>query len=188
MALSIQTQPAILGYNITKPQLSIEQPKATVEGSLTLTKTKIVATLPKVQISQEQAFNESGLKNVRAFGEDAVNYAKSKMHESVGRIAEQGTQMANIHLGGNVFAQQAAYNAFDQFDHEFGMVTMPRSGAQISVQEGSLDIQVTDGKITGKIRARKPILDHKPGKLEIFMKQYNSISINFEGENLDLKL
>ena len=188
MVLSIQTQPAILAYNISKPQQSIQQPKATVEGSLSLPQVRVEATLPKITIDQTQAFNESGLKNVTAFSDDYVSYAKSKMQESIGRIAEQGTQMTEIHLGGNAIASQGAYNAYDQFDHEFGMVTMPRSGAQIDVIEGSVDIRVIEGELTGKIRAQKPIIDYQPGKVERYMQQYNSISFKYLGESLDLKL
>jgi len=188
MALQIRTTPAILGHNTIKPQLSIEQPKAQVEGSISFAKVQIETTLPKVTIDQDQAFNESGLKNMTAFSEDYVNFAKQKMQESTGRIAEQGNQLTDIHLGGDRIADQALYNAFDQFYHEFGMVTIPRSGAQIDVIEGQVNTSVVEGQITGKIRAQKPIIDHQQGRVERYMEQYNSISIKYLGEKVDLQV
>lgn len=188
MALSIQTQPAILNYNINKGQLSIEQPRPQVEAGLSLPQIRVEGTTPRITIDQTQAFNESGLKTVSAFSQDYVNYAKSKMQESVGRIAEQGTQMTDIHLGGNAIASQAAYNAYDQFYGEFGMVTMPRTRPQIQVIEGNLDIRVTEGQITGKIVPGKPQINYRPGNVERYMAQYNSISIRYEGENLDYQI
>jgi len=188
MAMQIRTTPAVLNYHTVKPSQSIEQPKAQVEGSISFAKVKIAGTLPKVTIDQEQAFNESGLKNVKAFSADYVAYAKQKMQESIGRIASQGTEMTNVHLGGNAIADQASYNAFDQFDHEFGMVTMPKSGAQTNVIEGQLNISVQDGEITGSIRAQKPVVDNTPGRVEKYMKQYNSITIKYLGENVNLQV
>lgn len=188
MALSIQTTPAILAWNVTKPQQSIEQPKATVEGSLTLLKTKVEATLPKITIDQTQAFNESGLKTVRALGDEHVNFAKQKMQEGIGRRAQQGNQLAKISDHGNPISQQAAYNAYDQFLREFGMVTMPRSGPDIDVVEGQIDVQVTEGELTGNIRAQKPIVNYQQGRIERYMQRYNSITIQYEGDNVDLQV
>ena len=188
MALSIQTQPAILNYNITKSQLSIEQPRPQVEAGLSLPQVRVEATLPKITIDQTQAFNESGLKTVQAFSDEYVSYAKARMQESVGRIAEQGTQMTDIHLGGNAIAEQASYNAYDQFYGEFGMVTMPRSRPEIQVREGNININVTEGQITGKIIPGKPQINYRPGNVERYMAQYNSISIRYEGENLDYQI
>lgn len=188
MALQINTTPAILGQNITKSKLSIEQPKPQVEGSISFANVRVEATLAKVTIDQDQAFNEAGIKNIKAFSEDYVNFAKQKMQESIGRIAEQGNQLTDIHLGGDPIADQALYNAFDQFYHEFGMVTMPRTGAQIDVVEGRVDTSVEEGQITGKIRAQKPIIKYQQGRVERYMEQYSSISIKYLGEKVDLQV
>jgi len=188
MALSIRTQPAILGHNISKPQQSIEQPRAVVEGSLTFAKTEVEVSLPEIRIDQTQAFNESGLKTVKAFSDDYVAYAKQKMQESIGRIAEQGTQLTQVHLGGDQIAEQANYNAYEQFYNEFGMVTMPRTGPEITVIPGDVNTRVTPGEISGSIRAQKPIINYQPGQVERYMQQYNSIQIDYVGEHVDIKL
>ena len=188
MAFQINTTPAILGHNIIKPQVSIEQPKAQVEGSISFAQVRVEATLPKVTIDQDQAFNESGLKNNKAFSEDNISFAQQKMHEGVGRITSQGNDLADIQYGGNPIADQGFYNAYDQFYHEFGMVTMPRSGAQIDVIEGTVDITVQEGQITGSIRAQKPIISYQQGRIERYMEQYSSISIKYIGEKVDMKV
>ncbi len=188
MALEIRTKPALIGIKRTPGNQSIEQPKAKVEGSISFAKVNIESTLPKVQIDQNQSFNESGLKDNKTFSSDYVNFAKQKMQESMGRIADQGNQLAEIHLGGDPIADQALYNAFDQFYHEFGMVTMPRTRPEITVIEGKIDTKVQEGKIEGKIVPQKPILNYKVGKTEAYLKQMNSISIEYLGERLDLKV
>lgn len=188
MALQINTTPISLSYQTTKPRQSMEQPKATVEGSLSLPKSQVEVTLPKVTIDQTQAFNESGLKTPSALADDIVSYAKQKMQESIGRIASQGTELSNVHQGGNPIADQALFNAFDQFYSEFGMVTMPRSRPQIDVIEGSVSLNVTEGELTGKIVAQKPNVEYEPGRVNFNVDRYNSISIRYVGEQLDLRV
>lgn len=188
MALDIKTRPAVLTTNVSKPIHSIEQPKAKWNGSITMSSVKVEGTLAKVTIDQEAAFNESGIKNNEAFLQDSVSYALQKMSEGVSRRTSQGDQFAKISQGGNPIAEQALQNAFGQFQHEFGMVTMPRSGAQIDVVEGTLDIQVTDGGLEGGYEPGKVIVDYQAGKVERSMEQYNSITIKYIGESLDLKV
>jgi len=148
----------------------------------------VEVSLPKITIDQDQAFNESGLKNVKAFRDDNTAYAKQKMQESMGRVASQGTEMTNVHTGMNAIAEQAVTNAFDQFLGEFGMVTMPRTRPQVDVIDGQIDIQVEEGQNTKRYVAQKPEIEVQNGKVNKYMKQYGSISIRYVGENVDLSV
>lgn len=188
MALRINTTNAILNYDISKATLSIKQPQAQIEGETKLPKVIINKTLPKITIDQTQPFNESGLKTISAFSAEAVNYAKSMMESSKARIAGQGDELTNIHLDGNPIADQALYNAFDQFYGEFGMVTMPKSKPNIQVQEGTLDIRLESGSIDKNVKPRKPEIEYNKGGVRYYLKQKNSISIKYIGENIDYKL
>jgi len=188
MALEIRTTPAILGIQRTPSNHSIEQPQAEWNGSLTLPIIHVEGTVSRVTIDQEDAFNESGLKNNEAFRQDSIAFALQKMAEGTSRRASQGDALAKINEGGDPIPDQALQNAYDQFLHEFGMVTMPRSGAKIDVIEGTLDIQVIEGEINGEFETHKPIIDYQPSKVERYMEQYNSISITYLGESLDFKL
>lgn len=188
MALQIRTTQAVLGHRTINARQSIQQPKAQVEGFISHAQVRVEATLPKVTINQTQAFNESGLKTIDAFSADYVAYAKQKMQESIARISEQGDQLANVHEGGEQIADQALYNAFDQFYNEFGMVTMPRSRPQIDVIEGTVDIEIKQGEITGTIRAQKPVVEYQPGKVEKYMEQYDSILIRYIENRVNLQV
>lgn len=187
MALEIRTTPALIAIRTTPGKQSIEQPRAEVEGSISLASVRIEGTLPKVKIDQNQTFNESGLKDIKTFSSDNVNFAYQKMQESIGRIAEQGTQMTDIHLGGDAIADQASYNAYGQFEHEFGMVTMPRTKPVVTVVKGTLDITVNEGQNNTKVVAKKVISSYERGKVETYLQQKKSISIKYLGERVDLK-
>lgn len=187
MAMEIRTTPAVVGINRTPGKQSIEQPWATVEGSLELPKVSITTTQPKIKIDQNQSFNESGLKDIKAFADDYVSFAKQKMEEGKARIVDQGNQLTDIHLGGNPLADQGLYNAYDQFHNEFNMVTMPRTRPTTEVIEGTVDIQVQEAKVSG-FKASKPIISYDPGKIEYYMQSMNSIRFKYLGENVDLKV
>jgi len=68
------------------------------------------------------------------------------------------------------------------------MVTMPRTRPQIDLIEGQVNINVTEGQNNQRVVAQKPRIDYQPGKIERYMKQYNSISIRYLGEKVDMKV
>lgn len=188
MSLEIRTTPAILEINRTPGKQSIEQANVNVNGSISFAKVRVEGTVSKVSIDQNQCFNESGLKDNKTFSNDSANYAKQKMQESIRKIVEQGNRLKDIHLGGSAIADNARYNSVDQFTHEFGMVSMPNSRPRIDVTEGQLDINVEKGQITGKIISNKPNINYQVGKVETSLKQYNSISIKYLDERLNLQV
>jgi len=187
MKITMQSQMARIAMRTTPAQQEIEQPSANFEMKTTHAKVEITSTLPKVNIDQIEAFNESGLKTFKALTADMAAKAKSIMQENIGRIVEQGNQMADIQSGADVVAETADDNAFGQFAKEFGMVTMPTSGPDITLQEGQVDIQVNEGDVEVNSSPNKPIHNYQRGKLEIYLEQMNSLEIDVVEEHVDLK-
>ena len=188
MAMEIRTTNALIGVNRTPAKLDIKQPQAEVDRKITHAQVNVELSLPKIQIDQTQAFAESGLKKPLDLTAEIAQYSKSKMEESTGRIAEQGDALTDIHTGADVIADQALYNAYDQFSTEYNMVTMPRSRPEITVIEGDLDIKVKEGTIDEQTEIRRPEINNKAGKVEVYLKQRNSISMKYVGDSFDMKL
>lgn len=186
--MRITTKPAILGHTINKPQHSIEQPQSEYQGTTSYSQVRVEATLPRVTIDQTAAFSDSGRKNIEDFLSDNINYGKQVHSAAVGRTAAQGSALQDIHKGGYPIISNAIQNSIDQFINEFGMVTMPRSRPKIDVIEGQLDIQVADGQINGSFTQNQPIINYKAGNIERYMEQYNSINIEYLGEDVDLQV
>lgn len=188
MELRITTTPALLGLNRTPGKLDMQQPKADQEIHTEQAKVKIQSTQPKILIDQTQCFSESGLKPISDFSRENAQYGISKMYDSVARISEQGTELSNIQDPSNKFAEQGLYNAYDQFQVDYNMVTMPRSKPNITVIEGKTDITVEGGTVNHNVKVNKPIVDFKPGKVEIYIRQMNSINIEAVPSKLDKKV
>lgn len=177
MRLVMQSQPAILGYRTNNAQTKMHTAQAKLELEIQDSKLEMTSELPKIQIDQSQCFSESGLKSSRELTAENAANALQQMQASVGRIADQGNQMANIGTGANVIAEQAYFNAYDQFATDYNMVTMPKSRPKITVIEGRINFSANRAKVVGTPRLSKPEIDYTPGKVEYSMQQYQKLTI-----------
>ena len=177
--LTIQTTPARLSINRTPEQQSIQQEQYTLNLETSLPKVRVESTLPKITIDQSQPFAESGRKGIADLMAENVSYSVNQMYASIGRIAEQGTQMTNVHINPNAISDQAYYNAYEQFDREWNYGTMPRSRPRIDVIEGQVDIQVTEGRVNNYTQKSRVDYNYTPSKVQVAVAQYHSININY---------
>lgn len=188
MRLEMRSQNAYIGIETKNATISLEQPKASVDIKTEQPKVHIESTLAKVQIDQSQCFSESGLKSIFELISDNSNRAMSQMLSNAGRIADEGNQMADVTSGADVVAENADYNAFGQFSGEFGMVTMPKSRPKIRVIEGNNNINFSGGTVDINVRLNKVRVDYSPGKVNISLRQKNSLEITVIGDKFDIKV
>lgn len=177
MSLQIQQTRGQIGIQTSPGQMQIESPKQTLEMSVSQAVVIVDSDSAKITIDQSRCFSESGLKGITDFMADAVGFAKSQMLQSMGRIAEQGNQLTDIHLTTTAIGDQGVYNAYDQFIYDYNMETMPKSRPVINVIEGKLDIRVQEGQINNTTKIQKANLSYRHGSVQISMLQYPSISI-----------
>lgn len=178
LRLEMNTTRGQIGMQSSPPRLSLETTQKTLNLTTTQPKVRVEATLPKISIDQSQCFSEAGLKGIVDFAAEYVSYAKSKMYESMARIAEQGNALTDIQYGGSPLADQALYNAYDQFMNEFNYGTVPRSRPRISLQEGQLDIKVTEGRVENRTAVQKPVVQYQKGNLQIYLATQPSIEMH----------
>lgn len=188
MKIQIKTTPALIGQDSQKSSLSIRQRKAEQSISAPLPRVNIESTLPKIKIDQSQCFSESGLKSCAELTADNASYGVQKMYESIARIADQGTQLSNIHESDDKIVSQAYYNAYDQFSTDYNMVTMPRSRPQITLVEGATKVNVTGGTVRHDAKANAPEITYNAGKLDLYLRQKNSIQISVKNVTSTLDL
>lgn len=187
MRLVMQSTRARIGIEKTPHTQQIEQPHADFQLQTQHAKVQIRQTHAKVQIDQTKPFAESGLKGFLALTAENAQIARSLFLSGTAQIAEQGNEMSDIHKGYDAVVNQADANAFTKFNRDYGLVTMPRSRPDISIIEGKVDIQVIEGKVTNNTRARKPVHNYRQGKVSVYLAQRNSLNIQVEGSQLDLK-
>lgn len=186
MRIVMQSQMALIGLKTNNAQMKQHYVQPVIEMETTTGELNMKVDLPKIEIDQQQCFSESGLKGILELSSDNVKAAVQQMYASVGRIADQGNQLSNFHEG-NAIADQAYYNAYDQFDNEFNMVTMPMSRPKITVIEGRVNMDPTRTQIKFNPKLSKPELEYTPGRVDIYLRQKNELLIRVEGQNVDLK-
>lgn len=186
--LSIQSQPALIGIQTTLAKLEMRSQLPVVQIEQQQAQVIQNTTKPKILIDQSACFSEEGHKTNKELIEENAQLSISAMYQSIGRIVDQGNQMADIRRGmPNVIANQGYDNAYTQFEHEYNYGTIPINRPQIDYIPGTVDIQVQGG--TARLTPQKGTVEYQyaPGKVEIYMKQMNSISIQVEGSMLDMK-
>jgi len=184
MRIQMESQMGRIGMRTQPSQLQIEQPKADYELIIDEPKVRVESTLPKVQISQQQAFSESGLKGILELTSETAQIAKQLMFQGMSRVNQQGDELADIHKP-DPLPDHAKYNAYDQFKKDYNVATMPKSGPDIEVIEGVLDIQVEEGNVDIQSKPNNPVIDYRMGKVEIYMDQYPSLKIWVSGNQFD---
>ncbi|TLS50647.1 hypothetical protein FE782_19605 [Paenibacillus antri] len=105
--------------------------------------------------------------------------------ETIGKIAEEGDQLAAIHKGGNAIAALA-----QDIRLEFGQYRFEGpagfDNVDISYQAGKANIEVQDGKIHVNARVNPPVHEYTRGKLDIYMQQYNKVEFTPPPPQIDV--
>ncbi len=178
--LQIRTTWAKLGMESQKAQIEIEQPKyPQLDIQTQPLSLEMRSTPPRILIDQSRCFAESGIKGNGELISDNASYGFQKGLEAIGRIVDQGNQMADFHRGDPI-PDQAIDNAYDQFLREWNMVTMPRSRPDIQVIEGNVDIQVNEARVINNSVPQPVRLTYRPGSLNIYLAQRNSIEFSVD--------
>ncbi len=108
--------------------------------------------------------------------------------KGIERRVSQGNQMIDIHKDFNPISQQADYNAFELFNKQFTFETMPKSRPKIELKEGKPHIEVHKGRVNFDVKVNKPIINYSRGSVEIYLRQKNSIDIQYVGKEVDKKV
>ncbi|SFE64987.1 hypothetical protein SAMN04324257_02404 [Thermoanaerobacter thermohydrosulfuricus] len=171
-----------IGINTTPAQISIVSPKATLEIKQIPAKMEIDQKLPQVYIDQYQCFYESGLKSIFDLVHDEAQRSKQIALEAIGKIVEEGRFLASIENHQNAISELAK----KAMEHEvtFTIDLMPKSRPKIWF-EGYLNINWELGGAEIKAIPHKPQISAIPGHINIYMRQYPSIKIEYVGNNFD---
>ncbi|MFT9494655.1 DUF6470 family protein [Anaerosolibacter sp.] len=186
MSLRISTTPALIGINRIPGKLDIQQPMVEMELNIEHPRVEIDTEPARVQIDQSQCFAEAGLKNFLDLTTDNAAYARQKSLEGIERVVRQGNELAAIHIEGNPIADQAEENSVFWNNREFNFDLIPKSRPKIDSIGGTVDVKLIEGKIDPQVKAQKPIINFTPGNVEIYLRQKNSIQIEYIGNKLDV--
>ncbi|MGE5328919.1 MAG: DUF6470 family protein [Deltaproteobacteria bacterium] len=146
---------------------------------------QIQKELPKVLIDQHDCFATSGLKNNEEILAEAAAAANQQAAEYTIRKAQDGDQMTNIRYRGNVIADIARRDSFEQ--HEFNIDNIPKARPRIEVQ-GYLKVNFNEGEVSNTVEEGYLNINFSEPRINMYLMQKPSLQIQYIGSNVDVKV
>lgn len=190
MRLQMRSQQALIGINTEKATINKKTKLPKLNLHIEKPKLEIKTTQAKVYIDQTEAFADVGIKKPARFTRDNVSYAKQKMQESIARIVSQGDQLADIQNinDDTVIANQAYENAFGQFEYDWTYSHIPKNGPKFTPVRGEVNIKLKKGNVSGRLEKGRIDREFNRGKVNIYLRQKNSLKITVVNDRFDLKI
>lgn len=163
-----------------QPKQSIEQPGPDLDLQQPPAELHINRTPSVLSIDQTEARADVDLKSIRRRIEEFAQNGYQEWLNGIARRAQEGNELMRLENGGNPIASIAKQNSklFPIYDFNIGYV--PKTGSvKIDFQPTKLDIQWDIKKPINNTKARKPIIDYQPGTVDIRLKQYQDLQIDF---------
>ncbi len=187
MRIQMRSQNGQIAIETQSAQVELDQDLPELDLEIVEPEVRIESTLPKVEISQQQAFSESGLKGILELTAETAQMSRQLLLQGIERVVDQGDQLADASKPDPI-PDIARYNSWEQFQHDYNMVTMPVSGPDIQVIEGQTDIQYTKGYVENNTQTPEIVSNYTPGAVNISMKQYPSLEIWTTESSIDIEI
>lgn len=177
--LQVQTTPAKIGLQVTRPIQEIEQPRATLNLQQPAAILEMSTTRPQLSLDTTENRADIDLKSAFRRITDNAQYGKQKVQEGTGRRAQEGSQLMKIENGATVadIVKQGTERPMAELQVKF---VGDRTKIKTDVTAGSLNINVTPQKPVIDAQINKPIHNYTPGKVKVVMEQYGSIDIDWK--------
>lgn len=188
MGLSITRTDAQIGIETTPGKWDMESRRASLELHQKHAKVNMESEKPTVLIDQYEAFASAGLKNNRDLLKELSELAYQQAMEYIGKVAEDGDTLSHIESGGNPIADMAERDSAPV--KEFGLGFIPAAGPRFDVT-GSLKIEAEPNGagihngVEGNYIPAQLNVNYTPAVVKIYMKNYPSVHISYQGGNID---
>ena len=139
----------------------------------------------RLEIDQEQARNELGLKSPSVLSSDNAEFSKQEGLNAVAEIAQKGDRMAAIQFKSNAFVELAT-DAANPRPADFNIAFIPSYGSvKINYVPAEVHIDWQQGGAKIESTPHRPVHHYTPGKTEVYLQQKQSLQIDFVGMNVN---
>jgi len=185
VGLRITTTPALIGINTQPARIEIESRLPIVEIRQQQAQLDIEIKLPRVYIDQYECFAQLGYKSPRDVALEKFQKAYESVMEYIAETVREGDRLAAIEVEGNSLADIAEERAYRQPALEPLTLPLPRPRFEVS---GRLSIQYHPGEIHFNAVIHPVRFSVTPHKVEIYMRQYPHISMEYVGHSIDRRV
>jgi len=165
-----------IGMESKRAQVKIDQPKAEIAMHQEHVKVEIAHTYPQVQIDQTKAWSALGRRPSLELTKVIYSETRRIVMNTIAKIAQKGDRLAAIHIKEDPIPEMARNNSIEFFELYYeGEPSV--DNVDIDVIPGKLEINWHGGKVEMNVKINKPKIEYLPGKLDIYLKQRNTIEI-----------
>jgi len=184
--IRMQQTYAQMGLRITKPVQEIQQPQAELNLRQEPAILDIQQAKGTLTIDTSEAQANLDLRGPLRRTRDNAEYGYEKAMEAIAKIAQDGDRLAAIERGGNPIAEIAFEESVLYDNTEIiaeGSIVGDGIEIRYDLQPAKIDVHVRGKRMDPVIH--KPIHNYTPGKVEGYIRQWNSLQIDFVGLHLD---
>ena len=154
LRLNISTQPIALSTSIQEPQINLKTTLPAIQLDTEAAKIEISSAQGELSIDQTPCRESIGIKTVSTFTRDYAQEGKNAVLAGIGRMANEGDQLANIsNSGGDAIVNLAiAHVTPAKGEVSLGWIDNPIISYQpqaptITASDPSLNLQLNRGKV-----------------------------------------
>lgn len=183
--IQIQQGYSQIGLQITKGQQSIEQPRPSINMIQKKAILEVEQARGTLEIDSRKAWSALGKAR---FEEVTDRIAQSSLQismQNIGKIAQNGDRMMATHEGGNVFAEIARNNVFEERPRVDITGDPGYDNVDITYIPGQVQTNYIPGGVSFNPDTFKPVIDYYPGKVNPYLINQNFIFMSATGKQLD---
>ncbi|MHB8073691.1 DUF6470 family protein [Desulfosporosinus fructosivorans] len=173
LRINISTQPIRLDYSINNAQMNLQTTQPKIQLQTTPAIVEISQPCGELTIDQTSCRYAIGFKNISDLARDVAAEGRQTVMETIGRIAQEGEQMAGT--SSNVLANIAANSTVSK-DVEVIYAHIPLP--DISYQANPVRFNPIDGNVDLNLHRGTVQQDYRRGSVDIQVTQYPSIEIS----------
>lgn len=182
--LRMESTNAQLGFHIRKAVVELQQPRAQVSIRQVQASLEISQPLGELIIDSSEARENLNIRGPLRSTLDNAEYSIQKLMEGISRMGREGDQLRAIETGRNAIADIAFENTITP-DRIYYPSRTVGSGVKIHYEAKRPEINVKLGGTEIEVTPQRPIVNYTPGKVDGYMKQWNSLKVEVVGLNLD---
>jgi len=174
LRLSIRTTPALLGIESPRGKLDIQSPPGQLEITSPRADMQIRQPRGELTIDSSAAYAAYAMGGVFETADRIADQMKQRILENIGKIAQEGGRMIQIHKSSNAVAEIAA-NALSPKETLRAAGPAGLFNVKVQYTPHSAEIETTPKPASIDYRVNRPEIQYTPQRPEIYVRQMNSI-------------
>ncbi|MCM3261529.1 DUF6470 family protein [Paenibacillus lautus] len=183
--IQIQQGYSQIGLQITKGQQSIEQPRPSINMTQNQAILEVEQAKGTLEIDSRKAWSALGRARFEEITDRIAQSSLQISMQNIEKIAQNGDRMMATHEGGNVFAEIARNNVFEERPRVEITGDPGYDNVDITYIPGQVQTNYIPGGVSFNPETFKPVIDYYPGKVNPYLINQNFIFMSATGKQLD---